>query len=117
MKVLFDAHLPRSLARLWVEMGMDVRHTLNLENGNASTDQQVMQYADLESRIVVTKDADFVDSHVLNGRPRQLLLISTGNIKNRDLAELLVLYLPQIELAFQDSSFVELSRTGLIVHG
>ncbi len=65
--------------------GCDAVRTLDLPDGNRTTDAQVNDLADREQRAVVTKDADFVDSHVLRGQPAKLLLISTGNISNRDL--------------------------------
>jgi predicted nuclease of predicted toxin-antitoxin system len=66
---------------------------------------------------VVTKDADFVDSHVLHARPAKLLLVSTGNISNRDLEALMVPLLPAIVHEFQSHSFLELGRSGVVVRG
>jgi predicted nuclease of predicted toxin-antitoxin system len=37
---------------------------------------------------VVTKDADFRNSHLLSGSPRRLLIVTTGNITNDALLEL-----------------------------
>ena len=67
----------------------------------------------LEDRIVITKDSDFVQSFLLTGRPR-LLLISTGNISNADLERLLRGSLPAS--AFNAHKYVELGRTSLLVH-
>ncbi len=61
-------------------------HTLDLPDANRTTDEQIIDLADLEGRVVVSKDADFVDSHILRSRPAKLLLISTGNLRNRDLS-------------------------------
>ena len=36
-----------------------------------------------------TKDADFVNSHVLPGRPPRLLLVATGNVGNAERQPLL----------------------------
>ena len=38
MKFLIDAQLPRKLAHYLVSQGFDALHTLDLPNGNASTD-------------------------------------------------------------------------------
>jgi predicted nuclease of predicted toxin-antitoxin system len=65
----------------------------------------------------VTKDADFVDSHLLRGRPAKLLLISTGNISNRDLEALLVPLIPDVVREFQAHSFLELGRAGVVIRG
>ena len=65
--------------------------------------------------MVVTKDADFVSSYLLSGRPGRLLLVSVGNIINEDLERRLFAELPAIVLALSDSAFVELTNTGLVV--
>jgi predicted nuclease of predicted toxin-antitoxin system len=66
---------------------------------------------------VITKDADFVDSHILRGRPPKLLLISTGNISNRDLETLVTPLIPDMIREFQAHSFIELGRTGIVIRG
>lgn len=93
------------MAAWLVAAGFDALHTLDLPDGNRTTDSQVNDVADRENREVITKDADFVDSHLLFGRPARLLLISTGNISNRDLEALLVPLIPNIvrELGAQHS--------------
>jgi predicted nuclease of predicted toxin-antitoxin system len=73
--------------------------------------------ADREQRVVVTKDADFVDTHVLQGRPAKLLLISTGNNSNRELEALMVPLIPEIVHEFVFHSFLELGRSGITVRG
>ena len=84
---------------------------------NRTTDEQINDVADREQRVVVTKDADFVDSHLLRGRPPKLLLISTGNISNRDLESLMVPLIPDIIREFGSHSFLELGRAGIVVRG
>lgn len=60
MKFLVDAQLPRRLSRWLQELGHDARHTLDLPLGNCTPDAEVVRIADVEARIVITKDADFV---------------------------------------------------------
>ncbi len=98
------------------EQGMDAIHTLDLPSGNRTSDAEICAIAESEERIVVTKDADFVHSYILHRRPPRLLLISTGNISNTELAALILPALPMISAAFESASFVELNRTGLITH-
>lgn len=62
MKFLVDAHLPRKLAIQLKEAGYDTRHTLGLPQANRTTNQFINDLSLAEERIVVTKDADFVDS-------------------------------------------------------
>jgi predicted nuclease of predicted toxin-antitoxin system len=67
--------------------------------------------------VVITKDADFVDSHLLHRRPARLLLISTGNLSNRGLQALFVPLIPDIDREFQTNAFLELGKGGLVVRG
>ncbi len=115
MKVLVDAQLPRRLAGWFAGAGCDALHTLDLPNGNRSTDQQVNDRAELDGRVVVSKDADLVNSHLLSGRPSKLLLVSTGNISNDELGQLLVPLISAVIAAFQAHVFVELTRSGIII--
>ncbi len=66
---------------------------------------------------MITKDADFVDSHLLRGEPAKLLLISTGNINNRELESVMLPLIPQIAHEFEEASLLELGRTGLVIRG
>ncbi len=85
MKFLLDAQLPARLAGHLNDAGHDALHTLDLPEQNRTTDAEVARVADAHGRIVVSKDSDFRDSHLLNGTPARLLVVSTGNITNRDL--------------------------------
>jgi predicted nuclease of predicted toxin-antitoxin system len=114
---LVDAQLPRRLVAWFVANGHDAKHTLDMPDANRSSDDQVIVLADLEQRVVVSKDADFVDSHLLHDRPAKLLLVSTGNISNDDLELLLALLLPDIVREFANHDFLEIGRTGVIIRG
>lgn len=117
MKFLVDAQLPRKLATLLSANGYEVTHTLWLPEKNRTKDEYIRRLADAESRIVVTKDADFVTSHLLLGSPVKLLQISTGNVSNTALCTLMLGNMQRIEAAFAVASYVELTATSLIVHG
>lgn len=116
MKFLVDAQLPHRLALWLVDAGFDARHTLDLPQANATADSEVMQLADAEERVVVTKDSDFVDSHLLRGRPAKLLLVATGNISNSALIDLISHNLASITAALTQHRFVELGKSQLIIH-
>ncbi len=89
MKFLLDAHLPRTLCVLLSEHGHDAIHTLNLLAGSHTRDSVISQISVREERVVISKDSDFVYSHVLQGPPWKLLLIKTGNMSSQDLRALL----------------------------
>jgi predicted nuclease of predicted toxin-antitoxin system len=116
MKVLVDAQLPRRLALAISAQGHDALHTLDLPDANATTDHQINEISEREQRVVITKDADFVNSFLVSGRPYKLLLISTGNIINHELETLFMPQLAKIADAFEEHEYLELNRTALIIH-
>ena len=117
MKFLVDAHLPRRFARWMNDAGHDGIHTLDLPLKNKTPDTAMNQLSIDEQRIVITKDADFVDSFLVQGKPWKLLLISTGNIRNPELEALIRANLRGAAEAFESgASFVEITRTALIIH-
>lgn len=117
MKFLVDAQLPRRVAEWLTASGCDAVHTIELPDGNRTTDRQIIDRADREQRAVVTKNADFVDAHLLHGRPAKLLLVATGNLSNREPEALRVPLLPEIVREFQPHSFLELGKSGLVIRG
>ena len=70
MKFLIDAQLPAWLAELLNQAGHDAVHTGELPDGNRSSDSQIAQRADADGRLVVTKDRDFRDGHLLARTPK-----------------------------------------------
>lgn len=95
--------------------GCDAVHTLDLPDANHTSDPHIIDLAERDERAVITKDADFVDSHTLHSRPTKLLLISTGNISNAELEKLMLPLITSIVREFEVNSFVELGRTGIVV--
>ena len=116
MKFLIDAQLPRRLASELKQAGFDATHTLELPEGNRTTDQALSELSISTQSVLVTKDSDFVQSFLLKKEPWKLLLISTGNISNNDLMNLFQLNISQIADSFETFNFVELNRTNLICH-
>jgi predicted nuclease of predicted toxin-antitoxin system len=85
VKFLIDAQLPKRLASWLTSEGYDAVHTFDLPKGNQTPDVEICTVADGESRIVITKDDDFIYSFLTRAHPERLLLVSTGNINNNDL--------------------------------
>ena len=116
MRFLVDAQLPARLTRALLGAGHDAVHTTNLPSGNRTSDPEIAEFADRHNRIVVTKDRDFRDGHLLTGRPRRLLIVATGNITNSALLALIEGHLEAIGTAFDDADFVEMGADVLVVH-
>ena len=116
MNLLIDAQLPFRLAETFVLLGHDVVHTSELADGNRTVDAEIARVANSDGRVVVTKDHDFLDGHLLNGAPQRLLLITTGNIRNDELIALVRTIEPIIVEAFERSPLVEVSRDAVTIH-
>jgi predicted nuclease of predicted toxin-antitoxin system len=76
-------------------------------------DEALISQADLEGRVLVSKDDDFVQSRLVRGRPRMLWLVATGNVDNRALEAWVRHAIPQVERAFDSGGFVERGRDRL----
>jgi predicted nuclease of predicted toxin-antitoxin system len=114
MKFIVDAQLPYGIALFLREKGFDALHTNDLPDKERTSDSEIRCISVSENRIVITKDYDFVDSQILMKIPEKLLLVTTGNIKNRQLFDLwrnnweLVIHL------FETWNFVRLSREDVV---
>ncbi len=116
MKFIIDAQLPFVLSKYLENIGFDVVHTDNLPNREFTTDNEIRELSVIEKRIVITKDSDFLDSFYVKGVPPKLLLVSTGNIKNKALISLFALNIEKIIEMFSTYSFVELDNNEIIGH-
>ncbi len=116
MKFLVDAQLPRRLAWFLQKAGYGTLHTRDLPEGNATPDTAINALSVAEQLVVITKDADFVQSFLLQGQPYKLLLVATGNIKNADLEALFQQHLSQLVDLLQAYSYIELGRDAIIIH-
>ncbi|QQS45206.1 MAG: DUF5615 family PIN-like protein [Acidobacteriota bacterium] len=116
MKFLVDAHLPKRLAGLLKQVGHDAVHTRDLPLGNRTKDSEIIRISLDEGWVVVTKDADFVETIILKNQPWKLLLVSTGNITNLELESLFKANLEKIAEGFVEFDFIELDRNNLIYH-
>jgi len=115
MRFLVDAQLPKRLTNVLAQAGHDVVHTSDLPLGNRTPDDELIRIAEREQRVVVTKDRDFEVSHLLRGEPSKLLLVTTGNITNRDLAALLTESLLTVADALAEVGYVELTATSVVI--
>jgi predicted nuclease of predicted toxin-antitoxin system len=116
MKFLVDAQLPRRVARFLQIAGYDTLHTRDLPRQNATSDQEINALSVEQKRIVITKDIDFLNSFLTRQEPYKLLLITTGNISNAQLEVLFQENLPELISAFEQYSYVEMSREVVIVY-
>jgi len=116
MKFLVDAQLPRRLSLRLCALGHDAMHTLDLPLGNRTPDRVIERLSMSGERVVITKDADFVNSLIVQGVPYKLLLISTGNITNSELEHLFFRNLEAMVAGFATHDFIEIDREAIRFH-
>lgn len=64
--------------------GFDAIHTDDMPNMERTSDTEIIKISELEERIIITKDKDFLDSYLLFNKPKKLVLITSRNIKNKE---------------------------------
>jgi predicted nuclease of predicted toxin-antitoxin system len=116
VKFLVDAQLPKSLSDLLKSKSLDSIHTIELPDKNRTKDDNLYDIAFTENRIIITKDNDFLDSFLIKSKPEKLILVTTGNIKNRNLLEIFEKNLSLIIEMISRSKLVEVSRTNIYEH-
>ena len=116
MKFIVDAQLPRRLVSRLRESGFEAIHTLDLPMGNRTPDSLINELSIREQYIVMTKDADFVNSFLLHHKPYKLLLVSTGNIRNKEMETLFLANIEKIAEGFEVFDFIEIDQKEVIFH-
>lgn len=116
LKFLVDAQLPMHLKHWLVHRSYDAVHTFELPDRNLTEDNIVMQVADEQNRIVISKDSDFYKSYLIQQKPRKLLMRTTGNIVNDALIALFQRNFEEICHLLKTSNLIEMDNDRLIVH-
>jgi len=116
LRFIVDAQLPVFLCHWLTNKGYESIHTSFLPNKNKTPDKLILEVSITENRIVITKDTDFYKSFFVIGKPRKLLLVSTGNIKNSELKSLFESNWNKIVKLFERQQIIELTRKNIIVH-
>ena len=116
MKFLNDANLPYKLTRLLLEKGYDVIHTDDLPEKERTIDEEIRNISIIEGRVIITKDSDFFESHLIREIPTKLIWINTGNIVNRDLFLLIDKYFDYIVDLLDQVDLVEMTNTDILIH-
>jgi len=115
MKFLIDAQLPHLMCEVLHQRNHNAIHVKQLSEGDDTSDKTIIKIADVENRIVITKDSDFYYSHITTGKPSKLLLIKTGNVKNKQLLTLIRTNISLIGSLFENCDFLELNSQGVVI--
>lgn len=117
MKFIVDAQLPVRLKYWLNDQGHDAIHTNDLPKKHLTQDKEIIEVANQESRIVISKDSDFYKYNLINGVPKRILFLTTGNIVNKELIRLFELNFSTIENYFNSGSLIiEFDNNSITVH-
>lgn len=111
---IVDAQLPQKLCEILEKIGIKTIHVDDLPDGDETPDNQISEFADQNNIFVITKDSDFYHSYMVKNQPKKLFLISTGNIKNKQLFDLIRNNSIIISEMLKRKNFLELTNSGII---
>ncbi len=97
MKFLCDVHIAFKLVKYIEHNGFECIHVNSILNKWFTTDNEIAKYVDTNDYILISKDADFKNSHFVKHSPKKLIKINLGNISNIELLEIFNSILPKIE--------------------
>jgi predicted nuclease of predicted toxin-antitoxin system len=116
VRFIVDAQLPKALS-LWLNSkGYHSVHTSDLSKSNSTEDGEILKLAVEEERIIVTKDADFLEWFIIKSVPEKLLIVKTGNIPNRELLRIFDDHISTLIIMLERSRLVELRAEEIIEH-
>ncbi|NOY90986.1 MAG: hypothetical protein GXP55_07205 [Deltaproteobacteria bacterium] len=109
LRLLIDNALSPQVVAVLTEAGYDVVHVQSLHMG-AARDEEILERALLDGRVVVTRDSDFAQLLALRaaGNPSVVVLRGSSTMKPVDQAATLERFLPQVALALRDGAVVTL---------
>jgi predicted nuclease of predicted toxin-antitoxin system len=112
MKLLFDENLSSKLPRI---LSADFPGSLHVRNCGlkGSPDEDIWEYAKVNSFIIISKDADFYQRNLLYGAPPKLVWLRIGNCTRDVLISLILQYKEDICQLYNnlDDSILVISPT------
>ncbi len=112
-RVLLDQGLSRTAARILRETGWDVLHTGDIGLSRA-TDKDILTYARLEKRVLITLDADFhAILAVQNAKSPSVVRIRQEGLKGAELAKLIETMWPRIRAQLESGAMVTVTRKSI----
>ncbi len=108
MKLIVDAHLPKSICDVFYNC--DCIHTQQLEKGNLTKDSFLNKLSIKEHRVLITKDTDFYYSYIASRKPYKLVLVKLGNMRLEELKIYFKTNSEKILSILQNHSFIILEK-------
>jgi len=111
--ILLDQGLPRTAAKILKEKGWDVLHTGDIGLSRAS-DNEILEYARAEKRVIVTLDADFhAILAVANESEPSVVRIRQEGLKGPALADLIENIWPSIIEQLKSGAIVSVTEKSI----
>ncbi|NQU10386.1 DUF5615 family PIN-like protein [bacterium] len=111
MNFLVDVNLPPHLSAWLSGRNHQATHLSDLDSLRAA-DARVWTLAVDRGAVIVSKDTDFYELSMVQGRPPQVLLIALGNCSNDDLMRALAHAWTEIDAALSRSARLVVLRPG-----
>ena len=112
-RVLLDQGISRTAAKILRETGWDALHTGDIGLSRAN-DQEILTYARLEKRVVITLDADFhAILAVQNAKSPSVVRIRYEGLKGQALANLIETIWPKIREQLESGAMVTVTRKSI----
>ncbi|WP_435548768.1 DUF5615 family PIN-like protein [Desulfobacterium sp. N47] len=112
-RILLYQGLPRTAADILRDKGWDILHTGDIGLSRAS-DQEILAYARLEKRVIITLDADF---HALlavqNAKSPSVIRIRYEGLKGTELANLIETIWLKIHTQLESGAMATVTRTSI----
>ncbi|WP_414717307.1 DUF5615 family PIN-like protein [Telluribacter sp.] len=117
MKILCDVHIAFRIVRFFQKKGIEAIHVNELPDSYFTTDKAICEFADKHGYVVLTKDADFLDSHLLQSSPLRLLKVNLGNIPTSRLLDIFENNWPIVHELFKTTKgCIEIYESKFILH-
>lgn len=101
MRFLFDQNISHRILKKLPEEFSDSTSVKQAGLINA-TDRQVWEFAKKNEYIIVTQDSDFNDLNSLFGFPPKIIWIRSGNLKTKEILNILIDHVGDIEKFVSD---------------
>lgn len=113
MRVLCDVHIPYRLVNFLRERGVDATHVNRILDKSYTKDAEIVRYVDETGSFLITKDADFRDSHFITGKPARVVRVALGNLSNDQLIALFDHHWTALRSIFEEARcYVEIGTGG-----
>lgn len=116
IRILLDQGLPRSTGTLLRQNGWECIHVGDIDKGRAS-DVEILEFARLEKRTVITLDADFhAILAVTNATLPSTVRIRAQGLNGAAVADLLAKSWPIMAKALSEGAVVTLTNQAIRIH-